>query len=309
MSMLIHRHGGMNDFTSGESYMILQTYWVVFVAIAAISHAVWNFLLKQSEDKTIFLWSLRIWAVIWFLPVSILLWPTQGIPLKELFFWGLGSIAFHGLYAKVLAKAYEYTDFSVLYPVARGLGPLFTVFIGITLLGEKASGSTLAGALLIFSGMMILYSGWNAKSGIQMLRSLTKNPFPFLVGLSIAGYTVFDKLAISFIPAIILNVIENTGQVFILSMDIRQKDKGALRKIWRESWYKMAIAGFLSALAYILVLLVMTKMPVSKVAPIRESSIIVGALLGLLFLNEKFSKEKIVGSIVIFLGVVTIVLK
>lgn len=287
---------------------ILNSNWMIFIAIAAISHALWNFFLKQSEDKTIFLWSLRIWAVILFFPVSIAFWPDNGIPLKHLLFWGTGSILLHGFYAKVLGKAYELNDFSLVYPIARGLGPLLTVFIAISFLGEQASIGTIGGALLIISGMYILYTGWDIRLGLKTFQVLIKNPLPIIVGISIAGYTVFDKLAIVFIPAIVLNVIENAGQVLILSIDIRKKNKSTVINIWKKAWYKMAIAGFLSGLSYILVLLILTEIPVSKVAPIRESSIIIGALLGYIFLKEKFTIQKFIGSVVIFLGVIFIVL-
>jgi len=45
----------------------------MLMAIAALSHAGWNLLLKQSENKMVFLWSLRCWALIIFLAVGAVL--------------------------------------------------------------------------------------------------------------------------------------------------------------------------------------------------------------------------------------------
>ncbi|WP_309119690.1 DMT family transporter [Paenibacillus sp.] len=286
----------------------MENYWIYLVIVASISHALWNIMLKQSENKAVFLWSLRIWSVIIFLPVSILFWP-QGVTITyEWIFWGLGSIALHSAYAIILAKAYEKSDFSLAYPISRGLGPLLVVAAGSIWLSEPVTSLSVLGSLFIFVGIYMMYSGVSFSMGVRSLKSILKSPYPFLVGLFIACYTIFDKLAVAVIPPITLNVIENLGQVLVLgSLQVRNIAVAATQ--WKTEWVKMAVAGGLAGLSYILVLIVLTEVPVSFVAPVRESSIVIGSLLGVYFLKEKYNLYKIIGSVIIFAGVVMIVWK
>lgn len=283
----------------------MENYWLLLVITASLSHALWNIMLKQSEDKAIFLWSLRIWSVITFLPVSILLWPENVQITYEWLLMGIGSVVLHSLYAIILSKAYEKHDFTLMYPIARGLGPLIVVVAGITLLKEPFTLMSVVGSLFIFIGIFVLYSG--ISHGLQSIRSIFTSPYPILVGLSIASYTLFDKLAVSIIHPVSLNVIENIGQVLLLGV-FQVRGWKNVSKQWSKHWVKMAIAGGLAGLSYILVLIVLTKIPVSYVAPVRETSIIIGSFLGIYFLKESFHVRKIGGALLIFVGVVCIVM-
>jgi len=284
----------------------MENYWVYLVMIASVSHSLWNMMMKQSEDKTVFLWSLRIWSAIIFLPFCIILWPAGTQVTSDWIFWGMGSVVLHTIYGMVLSKAYEKSDFSLAYPIARGLGPLIVVAVGILWLNEPATMLSVIGSLLIFAGIYILYSGLRLRAGLHSIRAVLQSPYPILVGVSIASYTLFDKLALSVIPPIPLNIIENIGQVVLLwTLQVRKVPGVAAR--WKKEWGRMAAAGGLAGLAYILVLIVLTEIPVSFVAPVRESSIVIGSLLGIFILKEKFSFPKMIGAIVLFAGVVLIV--
>lgn len=285
----------------------MEDYWILLILTAAFSHAVWNFMLKKSENKQIFLWSLEVWTVIIFLPISIFFWPEVSIPLKYWLFWGIGSSIIHIFYAIILAKAYEKSDFTLAYPVARGTGPLIVVIIGITVLKEDVGIITFIGTILIILGIYILYSGLSLKSGIKTFHAVMESPLPIFVGVTIASYTIFDKLAVAIIPPIILYVIESTAQVIALGGSLVNQKKDILEQ-WKRHWLKMAFAGGFSGLAYILVLIVLTEVPVSYVSPVRETSIVIGSILGILFLKETFNIQKIIGSIVIFIGVTLIIL-
>jgi len=283
----------------------MGNYWLLLVIIASLSHAFWNIMLKQNEDKTIFLWSLRVWSVILFLPVSIVLWPKDEHITWEWVLMGLGSILLHSFYALILSKAYEKNDFTLTYPIARGLGPLIVVAVGVTLFKEPFTWMSIVGSVLIFTGIFVLYTGLGR--GGQSIRSMFTSPYPLLVGLSIAGYTLFDKLAVSIVHPVSLNVIENMGQVLLLgSLQVRGWER--VRTHWKKYWGSMAIAGGLAGLSYVLVLIVLTEIPVSYVAPVRETSIVIGSFLGIYFLKERFQSQKIWGAVLIFAGVVCIVM-
>ncbi|NDI33892.1 DMT family transporter [Chengkuizengella sediminis] len=285
----------------------LIDYWFVLILVAAFSHAIWNLLLKSSEQKEIFLWSLRVWSFIIFLPISIYFWPEQPVSIIDWIVWGLGSAILHSIYALILSKAYEKNDFTLVYPIARGTGPLIVVIVGIFILKEEVGLITLLGVSIIMFGIYVLYSGFNLKLGLQTLKMILQSPWPLFVGVAIASYTIFDKMAVAFVPPIILNLIDNLGQIVILGNKVRLRGRKAIFEQWKKHWIKMAVAGGLAGLAYILVLIVMTEVPVSYVSPLRETSIVIGSILGFLFLKENFGVNKLLGSIIIFAGVVIIV--
>ncbi|NBI29669.1 EamA family transporter [Chengkuizengella marina] len=285
----------------------LIDYWFVLILIASFSHAIWNLLLKSSEQKDIFLWSLRVWSFIIFLPISIYFWPEQPISITNWLIWGIGSAILHSIYALILSKAYEKNDFTLVYPIARGTGPLIVVIVGIFILKEDVGFITLLGVSIIMLGIYVLYSGFNLKLGLQTLKMILYSPWPLLVGVAIASYTIFDKMAVAFVPPIILNLMDNLGQIFILGNKVKKKGRKLVLEQWKKYWIKMALAGGLAGLAYILVLIVLTEVPVSYVSPLRETSIVIGSILGFLFLKENFGISKLMGSIIIFAGVVLII--
>ncbi|MDP5272910.1 EamA family transporter [Chengkuizengella axinellae] len=221
--------------------------------------------------------------------------------------WGIGSAILHSIYALILTKAYEKNDFTLVYPIARGTGPLIVVIVGIFILKEEVGSITLLGVSIIMIGIYVLYSGFNLRLGLQTFKMVLHSPWPILVGFTIASYTIFDKMAVAFVPPIILNLIDNLGQIIILGNKVKKKGQMAVFKQWKKNWFKMAVGGALSGLAYILVLIVLTEVPVSNVSPLRETSIVMGSILGFLFLKENFGLSKIMGSIIIFAGVVLIV--
>lgn len=278
--------------------------WIVLMAVAAISHAGWNFYLKQSENKTVFLWSLRLWALVIFLPVGLVL--QAGHPLDVQWFpWGAASATLHCLYSLLLIKAYERTELAMAYPIARGTAPLIVVIIGWTTLGELMRPATAFGAVLVVTGVLLLYVVPRSGRTGSLLAAMLRSPWPIAVGLCIAGYSILDKLAVGHVPPVALNVMQNIGQVSVLGLvTLRRVGANAIRVQWRRHWPKMAFSGLMVGLAYVLVLVVMKDTPVSRVAPVRESSILFGAILGFVFLKEEFSLRKILGASLIFLGVV-----
>ncbi len=278
--------------------------WVVLMAVAAVSHAGWNFFLKQSKNKTVFLWSMRLWALVIFLAVGALLHPKEP-PSARWLPWGAGSAVLHCLYSLLLIKSYERSDLALAYPIARGTAPLIVVAAGWCLLGERASLLPALGVIPIVAGIFLLYAVPEPGRTSRLLAAIARSPWPILTGVCIAGYTLFDKLAVARVPPVGLNVMQNIGQASVLgAIAFRREGAREVASQWRAHWPKMILSGFLVGLAYVLALVVMTAVPVSRVAPVRESSILCGAILGVAFLKEKLSRERILGAALVFLGVV-----
>jgi drug/metabolite transporter (DMT)-like permease len=133
--------------------------------------------------------------------------------------------------------------------------------------------------------------------------------FALLTGALIAAYTLWDKHAVgtaALSPIIYYWGTNLVNALLLTPVPIRAPEQ--LRRSWEASRLRAAGVGLLSPLAYVLVLYALARAPVSYVAPARESSIVVGTLLGVLVLHEKDARRRVATAAVIFLGVVTLTL-
>jgi drug/metabolite transporter (DMT)-like permease len=258
---------------------------LALVLTAAVLHATWNYLLKRSGGGTAFVWLFATLSAVIYAPLAAgVLWWTQ----PALSWTGLAlivaSAVIHTAYYLLLDRGYRSGDLSLVYPLARGSAPLITVVVAILLLGERPTPIAIAGALLIAGGAIMLTSNFQQ---LRKARSLPAVGFALLTGCMIASYTVVDKLAVAayLVPPLFLDWATNLGRVFIMAPIALRQVKG-LQECWRRCRWEIIGVAVLCPLAYILVLTAMVFTPVSYVAPAREISILVAAILGVSLLAE-----------------------
>jgi drug/metabolite transporter (DMT)-like permease len=207
---------------------------------------------------------------------------------------GVGFMAGSGLlhvgYFTSLQRGYREGDLSVVYPLARGTGPVLSVAGAIVLLGEQPSAvGLLGGALIIFAVLLLALGGSRAGVGAALC-----------TGAFIAAYTVWDAHAVNNLdqPPLLY------GWAFagLMALALAPFAHGA-GEIWRTQRGTVVSIGALNPLAYILVLFALTRAPVSLVAPVRESSVVVGALLGARVLGEGHMTRRILAATAIALGI------
>jgi uncharacterized membrane protein len=275
------------------------------VVLAACAHSTWNILVKRATDsKHLLLFSSAIEAVL-FLPVGIYglseSWSVFG--WKACVFLVATGIL-HLLYTECLVRGYRASDLSVVYPLARGTGPLLSFAGAILVLHEHVSVLSAGGALLITFGIL------HSSGGIYALRHRLDQAGLFwglATGFTIACYTLVDGYSVK---GLLLSpfLVEYAGNLFralLLSVGIlrRQTPLAAeYRKYWK---YVYSIAVLMPA-GYILVLFAMRMAPVSHVAPIREMSMMIGTYFGIKFLREGQAQRRIFGSALIAIGVAAI---
>ncbi len=206
----------------------------------------------------------------------------------------------HLLYTECLVRGYRASDLSVVYPLARGTGPLLSFVGAILLLHEHASVLSAGGALLITFG--ILFSS----GGIDALRQRLDRAGLFwgvATGFSIACYTLVDGYSIK---GLLLSpfLVEYAGNIFralwLLVKSARRKTPLAAE--YREYWRYACCIAVLMPAGYMLVLFAMRLAPVSHVAPIREMSMMIGTYFGIRFLGEGHARRRIFGSALIAIG-------
>ena len=279
----------------------------LLVLAAAFAHATWNFLSKKACGGTAFIWLFGSISSLLYFPAALWVLTTHNLilGLHELMFM-LGSAVLHCLYFILLDKGYRIGDLSVIYPLARGTGPLISTLIAIVFLGERPSQIALAGALMIGLGIVVITGNPLAMKKRGDCKPIV---FALLCGTAIAGYTITDKIAVSMflIPPLLLDWAGNFGRVLLLTpYALKNKDK--IREQWRGNRKNALGVAILSPLAYILVLTAMTFTPVSYIAPAREISILVGSVMGAKLLAESNAKVRLAGAGAMLCGIVCLVL-
>ncbi|WP_111734942.1 DMT family transporter [Roseovarius amoyensis] len=275
------------------------------VLAAAFCHATWNFFVKRINGGAELIWLFSLFTVLIYLPLAV--WvvvvqqPEFG-PWSYLFL--AGSTALHLGYFLLLQAGYRGGDLSLVYPVARATGPLLSTSFAVMVLGERLSLQMAGGALVIVLGVLMLTGG--PRSGVRQLG--VSLAFGLGAGTLIGSYTVWDAYAVSvlLVPPLLLDYASNVGRLVILA-PAAYRARTAMGSHWRNHKGGVLAIAVLSPLAYILVLYALTFTPVAYVAPLRESSVLLGVLAGSLLLNEGRLRQRLVWAVVILAGMALLV--
>lgn len=294
----------------------MSTQALLLVLAAALLHALWNIAAKKARhgsdggpgDQVFFqLLTSSTIAVLW-APAG--LWAS----LNELPRWGLDawfavslSAAIHLAYFSALLTGYAKADLTIVYPVARGTGPLVACVGAVLVLGERP---TLRG----WVGIAAIALGVGLISGLSRRRSLVASVatglrWGVLTGALIAAYTVIDAWAIKELGLQPLaydywcNLLRLPP---LLALVWRLAPAGGLLAGRRADRTAVLIIGAFSPAAYILVLWALQTAPLSAVAPARECSMLFAALVGGHLFNEKDRVARLFGAGAIAVGVVLI---
>jgi drug/metabolite transporter (DMT)-like permease len=277
---------------------------------AACIHASWNLLAKRAGGGAAFVWAAAVAGSLIWLPITVLrgeFAQVEWTPIVLLFLFGSGVL--QTLYFITLQRGYKVGDLSVVYPLARGTGPLFSTLGAIFLLGEQPTVLGLMGAGLIVGGVFIIARTSATGSGETGMNQRQAVAFGVLTGIFIASYTLWDKVAVSqlHLPPVLYDTISVTVRaVLLLPIGLRLWPQ--VVGLWREHKGAIVGVGFFSELGYILVLTAMQTTPVIYTAPLREVSILIATMMGALLLHEGQLRRRLPAAITILLGVITLAL-
>lgn len=270
-------------------------------------HATWNYLLKRVGGGITFIWLFTLMSTIIYAPLALVLiiYSRPHFGWLEILFI-VGTAVIHLLYSYLLQKGYKIGDFSLVYPIARGTGPMLAAVGAIFVYQEKLTWIELVGVLLIVGGIFFLTGGLKA---LKQSTSLLPMIYGLAVGVTIAGYTLLDKGAVSIllIAPLLLNYFSNLGQLIVLT-PVAVRRWGQVRFEWTHHKKEAIGIGILNSLAYILVLTTMVFTPVSHVAPVREVSILIGTLMGTHLLAEGFGMRRMMAAGAMVAGIIVVAL-
>jgi drug/metabolite transporter (DMT)-like permease len=283
---------------------------LTLILVAAFFHATWNLLAKRvgSEAGTaVFVWLSGSLAVVLYAPlaVAVLVYGESRLGPPELLFM-LGSGVLHLGYFLLLQRGYAVGDLSLVYPLARGTGPLLATAAAIAFFGERPSLLALCGMVLIVGGVFLLTRD---PKDAQRGRPGSAVAYGLATGVFIAAYTLWDKHAVSalLVPPLLQDWASNLVRALLIT-PLAARRRGEVRALWRA--HKAAVLGVaaLAPLAYILVLTALVFTPVSYVAPVREVSILIATAMGAQLLVEGDARRRLLAAGAVVAGVVALAL-
>ena len=285
---------------------------LALVVLAGFIHASWNIAAKKADGDVRFVAFTALVLMVFWAPVGVWVgW--QQVPLWGVIEWTLvlASALIHVGYFIVLLRGYRKADLTVVYPLARGSGPLLSSMVAIVFLGEQISALGLAGILGVVGGVFLIAGGpglWKAAHDpLQQARVRTGIFYGASTGLFIASYTVIDGYAVkvALMSPILVDYVGNLLRlVFLLPTLLRERP--VVAQMWRKQRRYALIVGIFSPVSYVLVLYAMQVAPLSHVAPAREVSMLFAALLGGHLLGEKDRGPRILGAVLIAMGVMAL---
>lgn len=276
---------------------------LLLVVCGALMHALWNASAKQAGGGLPFVFLFGVVSSVLALPLALLLEPQALAALgSEAWCAIAASAAIHIGYSLVLQKGYQQSDFSVVYPLARGSGPLFAVFGAVLVLGERPSAPGWLGIAAVLAGILSIAGGWRLRAAAPRVRAGLL--WGVLTGAFIGAYTLIDGWAVK-VLGVAPGLYYGLGLLLrtLALAPVALADGAALGRQWRLNRRHVIAVGVLSPLAYVLVLTAMTRAPLAYVAPVRELSMLLGVLLGARLLREALTPARLLGAALMVGGV------
>ena len=284
------------------------------VILAGLIHACWNIAAKKAGGDARFSFFSSVLMMLIWAPVG--LWVGWSVVPQ----WGMVEWLFvvvsgvlHVVYFIVLLRGYRKADLTVVYPLARGSGPLLSSMVAIVLLGEQISALGVLGIGGVVGGVFLIAGGpglWRASHDPQQRQRVRKGMvYGLLTGVFIASYTVVDGYAVKVLlmSPILVDYMGNFIRMGLL-LHVVLRDRPAVVGLWRTQWRYALVVGAISPISYVLVLYAMQTAPLSHVAPAREVSMLFAALIGGHLLGEGDRAARLAGAACIAVGVTCLAL-
>ncbi|GAB3424046.1 EamA family transporter [Flindersiella endophytica] len=284
----------------------------IAVLCAAVLHAIWNALAHFVSDKVV---SGALVSTA-FVVCGLVALPFVGMPAAPAWPYLLGSVVVHFLYMLALLQSYRLGAFNQVYPLARGMSPWVVAIVAVTVIGEPLSAVQTVGVVVVSIGLGLLVlakgspkgryqGGWEGAVGRPHKQEVPAILAATLTGLMIATYTVIDGVGVrqSGSPLGYAACLFLLHGLTVVGFAFLRRGSGLARSM-ASLWKLGATAGVCSVLAYALVLWAQAQGALATVAALRETSVIVGAIIGAVFFKEPFGRWRTVATVVVATGIV-----
>ncbi len=276
---------------------------VLAVLAGALMHAGWNALVKSSTDKTLDTALLHAIAAALTWPLALLLGP----PPAQAWPFLAASLTLHIGYYFALAGAYQHGELGLTYPIMRGLAPLLVAVASATVLGETLGPGAWAGVLAIAFGVALVGLSRPA-AALQQHKAMA---FALANAAIIAAYTLVDGRGVresgdALRYTVWLFALDGLPYPLLVLWHRGAQARPQIAAYVRGRWKLALIGGAASLGSYAIALWAMTRAPVASVAALRETSVLFAALIGTLWLGERFGLQRALGTLAIVGGVIAL---
>lgn len=272
---------------------------------SAAVHAFWNLIYKQSEDKIGFAFFKSLGSLAVLTPFAV--WGAATTPVAgEAWIRAIVSGVGYGLFFIFLSEGYATGDYSVVYPVSRGIGPALAALGGALILGEQLSPLGVTGVAVIIAAV-VLISSLQGRTGARGERRATPVIWATLVGVVIAVYGVNDRVGVTLAHpftylwlGILVSIVLQAPYCAV-----RVGLKSAY-SAFRRNARSVLFASVLDTGSYILYLFALQHGPTAYVTPVRSVSVVIAAVLGGVVLRESQAGLRVCAAAAVAGGVLLI---
>jgi drug/metabolite transporter (DMT)-like permease len=280
----------------------MPTFAILLLLISAILHTTWNLLIKQSEEKYIVTW----WMVTIGGLFAIVALFFTGLPPRSMWIFALVSIGVEATYFITLSYAYHDHDFSLVYPVARGTAPAFLALWSFLFLHEKVTRGGMLGLAMIIGGLIVIGVNTLMQSHVTQVH-FKGVAVALFIALLISIYTTIDGTAVkngSALPYVMS--MFTFVPLPITPFIFREYKWTKVKEVLVNQPIRVPLAGILGVVAYLMAVFSYSIAPLSYAGAVREVSVVFGALAGWWFLKERMGGVRVLGAIIIFVGILII---
>lgn len=277
----------------------MEAYVFFAVLVGAACHAGWNAFLKVKLEPFSAIALIAIMSALVVLPAM----PWLGVPARASWPWLAASVAFHLGYYIALTEAYRTGDMGQVYPIARGSAPLMTALVSTLVVGEAIGLLGWAGVLTLTGGVFLL----SLRGGRSLQFERRTVFFALGTAVTICGYSVVDGIGAraaqnAHVYTVWLFLLDG---VMMLALVLARRGRAVLAE-FAGFWQTGLIGGALSLAAYWIAIWAMTVAPIALVAALRETSVLFGSVIAVVWLKEPLTRPRIVAAGMIVTGLVLI---
>jgi len=279
------------------------------IIFSALMHALWNLLVKRSQDKTVFIW--------WMFVVSgtllnLLVWfyfrPLPPLHLEVLLLAAAGGACFV-LYHLFNGVAYHSGDLSLAYPLSQ-TSMIYVPLWGTWLLGEQVTSLGSAGiGLILLGAYCIQLRSLRSSEVLRPFRSLGERPVraALAAGLIYSVGAVIDKTGVTIYPPLQFTWLLVMSMFTIMTLNLlRPRFRGRILQEWRVSRRLILLSGPVMMGSFLTFRYGLQLAPVSYAVPVRQVSLLIGVLIGALFLGESYGRIRFVSALLVMAGAIMI---
>lgn len=267
---------------------------LVLVLAAAGIHAFWNLVIAGARDTQATTAVALAVGVIVAAPLALLRWEVR----PEAWPFIIASSVVELVYFWLLTTAYRRAELSLVYPIARGAAPVIVLVVSVSVLGVATTLPQAAGVALVGVGVVLV-------RGLRRGARWSDVALALAVAVSIASYTLIDKQGVQYADPItyvvLILIVPSIAAVGFVAA------RGGVERV-RRAISPLSLAGGVASIsAYGLVLIALTTAPAASVAAVREVSVVIAAVLGVVVLHEGGGTARLVGAVVVAMGVALVV--